>query len=126
MDKDFNSLVSALLEKAEDEKWVLIMKEKLRQSVAYKMVYTIKPESDLTEQEIKAIKTEMRPAHAYLKGYTGYDLFGYDEVNIIFDTKKKLEKEIYWYKMGSEAEIKEEIPLPPEAEPHWREFVDEL
>ena len=78
-----------------------------------------------TQDEKDAIKNKMRRAHSYMNGYEGNDVIGYDEVTVLFGTKKDLEKQIKEIK-DVYYNVKQEMALKPEIEKHWGGLVNEL
>jgi len=123
---NFNQLVNTILEGKED-KWVLFIKQDLviNDDDPVDVIIQLKPESYITDEEKDAIKNKMRRAHSYMNGYEGNDVIGYDEVTVLFGTKKELEKEIKEVK-DVYYNVKQEMALKPEIEKHWGGLVDEL
>ena len=123
---NFNRLVNTILEGKKDE-WVLFIKQDLvtDDDDSADIIIQLKPESYITDEEKDAIKNKMRRAHSYMNGYQGNDVIGYDEVTVLFGTKKELEKEIKEIK-DVYYNVKQEMALKPEIEKHWGGLVDEL
>jgi len=123
---NFNQLVNTILEGKKDE-WVLFIKQDLvtDDDDSADVIIQLKPESYITDEEKDAIKNKMRRAHAYMNGYEGNDVIGYDEVTVLFGTKKDLEKEIKSIK-DVYYNVKQEMALKPEIEKHWGGLVDDL
>jgi len=122
---NFNRLVNTILEGKKDE-WVLFIKHTLWQgSTGDGPTLQLKPVSYLTKEEEQIIKKEMKPAHGYMNAYEGFDVMGHEGVTVVFDTKKNLDKEIKNIKELYN-NVKMEVTLDPELEPHWRGLVDEL
>jgi len=121
---NFDKLVNTILEGKKDE-WVLFIKQDVFGDDGITTVLQLKPASLLTKEEKHIIKKEMRPAHAYMNAYEGSDVMEYDEVTVVFGSKKKLDKEAKDIK-NIHDNVKMETVLEPELEPHWRGVVDEL
>jgi hypothetical protein len=122
----FNQLVNTILEGKKDE-WVLFIKQDLvmDDDDSADVIIQLKPESYITDEEKDAIKNKMRRAHSYMNGYEGNDVIGYDEVTVLFGTKKDLEKQIKEIK-DVYYNVKQEMALKPEIEKHWGGLVNEL
>jgi hypothetical protein len=122
----FDQIVNTILEGKKDE-WVLFIKQDLviNDDDPVDVIIQLKPVSYITDEEKDAIKNKMRRAHSYMNGYEGNDVIGYDEVTVLFGTKKDLEKEIKSIK-DVYYNVKQEMALKPEIEKHWGGLVDEL
>jgi hypothetical protein len=123
---NFDQLVNTILEDKKDE-WVLFIKQDLvvDDDDPADVIIQLKPVGYITDEEKDAIKNKMRRAHSYMNGYEGNDVIGYDEVTVIFGPKKELEKEIEEIK-DVYYNVKQEVALEPELQPHWGGIVDEL
>jgi len=122
---NFDQIVNTILEGKKDE-WVLFIKRNLwGEDGNTEVTYQLKPAVQLTNKEKNIIKNDMESSYGYKNGYDGSDIMGYDEVTVVFGSKKELDKEIKDLKYTYD-NVKEEKPLSPELQPHWGDIVDEL
>jgi hypothetical protein len=92
------------------DKYVLFIKRTLYgKGGRINVVYQLKPFEQLTKEEKNIIKNDMGPSWGYKNGYDGSDIMGYDEVTVLFGSKKDLIRELKGLKDTYDS-VKEEIP----------------
>jgi len=114
--------------------WVIILEftkvgTDYEEGTRSEITYTMKKVKNLTPEELEKIKT-LDPFRSFAKYKTAFSGTKDDGLPIIafFDTKKKVEWILWYYKHPGYANAKmtPKIELPKDVEPYWKGIVDEL
>ena len=117
-------------ESSPKSEWVIILKFTLvgtdqEPETDSEITYTIKKVKDLTPEEKEMLKP-LKPFTGFSKYKKAFSNTSDDGLPIIafFDTKKKVEWILWYYKQHASAIMKEATPVKPETKKHFKGLVD--